>query len=635
MHRRTALALSATLALLLGLAAPAASQSSSPVAGESFSALMAPLNNSDVTGTSKITRVGNSQIRVQVTLEGLAPGLPHAMHIHGSLDGSADSVCPTPSADSNGDGLISTPEGIPSYGGILVSLTTSGDTSPESTLAVDRFPTAANGTIDYDRVIDVDPAVAARLADLHVVSHGIDLDRSGGYNGRPSPLNSSVPFEATIPNSCGELSPVMANATAFEASLNALNNSGVNGWATVVRQGNTINVSVNATGLLPNAPHAMHIHGMIEGVADRCPPPSADTNGDGLISTPEGQPFYGEILVSLTTTGDTSPSSSLAVDRFPTASNGSLVYNRTFTVDPAVANQVSEFQIVVHGIDLNNSGGYDGPPSPLSSAVPFEATIPNTCGSLSPAATDALWLVGADGGVFALGSAGFSGSLGANPPPTPAVDVAVTPSRNGYWFATADGGVFSFGGARFFGSAAGGSQRSQVTGITGTATGAGYWLVTERGEVRAFGDAATFGDASSINLRSPIVDLTPTPSGQGYWLVAADGGVFAYGDARFFGSAAALPLNKPIIGIMSSTQGDGYMLFAADGGVFAYGNVQFRGSTGGISLDSPAVDVTATPSGQGYWVVTADGMVYAFGDADPVGSIAGLRLNAPIVGAAS
>jgi hypothetical protein len=600
----------------------------------SAQALMDSMNGSGVTGSVRVT-VEGTQLRVQASLEGLVPGQPHAMHIHGALDGSANE-CPPPSADVNGDGVVDTPEGIPFYGGIQASLTTEGDTSPASALAVARFSTADDGTIAYDRTFEVSAEVAAKIQGLHVVVHGVDLNGSGVYDGdAKSPLDDTLPLEATAPAACGELAPTNADAVAYSGDIEALNGSGVTGRTTVVRHGNELNVSVALSGLSADLPHAMHIHGELDGSADTCPPPSADANHDGVITTAEGIPFYGSIQASLTTEGDTSPASALAVDRFDSAAGGTVTYNRTFTVAGTLADALEDMHIVVHGIDMDGSGAYDGVPSTLDPSVPQEATLPVGCAELAPAPDDALWLVGADGGIFALGSATFGGSLGANPPGSPAVDVAVTPTGRGYWFASADGDVHAFGDAADLGGAGAGDLGGDVVGIARTATGGGYWLVTGIGEVLAFGDAATMGDASALPLNSPIVDLAPTPTGDGYWLVAADGGVFAYGDAGFFGSAANLPLNQPVIGMTSSIDGQGYMLFAADGGVFAYGDVRFRGSTGGIRVDTPVVDVTATPSGEGYWVATSEGMVYAFGDAAPVANLSGMQLNAPIAGAAS
>jgi hypothetical protein len=81
-----------------------------------------------------------------------------------------------------------------------------------------------------------------------------------------------------------------------------------------------------------------------------------------------------------------------------------------------------------------------------------------------------LWLVGADGGVFApkvsptetppppgsVSQAPFFGSLPSLgiTPNAPIVDVAATPDGGGYWLLGADGGVFTFGDATFYGSAA-------------------------------------------------------------------------------------------------------------------------------------------------------------------------------------
>ena len=58
---------------------------------------------------------------------------------------------PRPSDDAKGDGTLNTTDGGPAYGPIVVSLTKTGDTSPDSGLAVDRFDTAPGGKISYER----------------------------------------------------------------------------------------------------------------------------------------------------------------------------------------------------------------------------------------------------------------------------------------------------------------------------------------------------------------------------------------------------------------------------------------------------------------------------------------------------
>jgi N-acetylmuramoyl-L-alanine amidase len=65
------------------------------------------------------------------------------------------------------------------------------------------------------------------------------------------------------------------------------------------------------------------------------------------------------------------------------------------------------------------------------------------------------WIVGADGGVFTYGDAGFYGSLGDTALAAPIVGMAATPSGCGYWLLGADGGVFTFGDAEFLGAPTG------------------------------------------------------------------------------------------------------------------------------------------------------------------------------------
>ena len=91
----------------------------------------------------------------------------------------------------------------------------------------------------------------------------------------------------------------------FEAYLGPLNNSGVTGKATIkYSEDGMFQVWIEAKGLFPDRFHPQHIHGFVpdgpmknkNGV---CPPPSADTNGNGLVELEEGEPFYGQILVPL------------------------------------------------------------------------------------------------------------------------------------------------------------------------------------------------------------------------------------------------------------------------------------------------------------------------------------------------
>jgi hypothetical protein len=382
---------------MLGALAPAAGAVEAPAAsGSTLYSVLQPLNGS---GARAVTLVGvrGNELTVSVEADGLTPNAPHAQHLHGRLDGEPN-VCPGPSADTNGDGLISTVEGQPAYGSIDISLTTQGDVSPASGLAVDRFPVAdANGHLSYHRTFEVSADVAAAVGRLVVVQHGIDLNGSGTYDGAaPSSLDPSLPLEATIPADCGTLMspgqdgtmpmpmpmPGQGNPSGMEvftADLGSLNGSGASGTATLTldRAQRILYVHVQASGLAPDQEHIQHIHGFRTSDAT-CPTMAADTDGDGLISTAEGASAYGPILVFL---NDNSGSGPVA------DSNGNVDFENSYRLSEETANELTSFAVVEHGIDLNGSGAYDGAArSTVNPNLPLEATIPATCGVITASA---------------------------------------------------------------------------------------------------------------------------------------------------------------------------------------------------------------------------------------------------------
>jgi hypothetical protein len=175
----------------------------------------------------------------------------------------------------------------------------------------------------------------------------------------------------------------------FEAELNPLNRSGADGHAILKKEGDRrLQTRVFTTDLAPNLPHAQHIHGFKKAVSE-CPT-LALSGRDNLITTVEGVPAYGPIQTSLTTRGDTSPASGLAVSRFPVAnSTGFLRYERTFSVSRNVYSNLGKKAIVQHGVDLNHNGRYDfkaAGRSELDPSLPQEATIPANCGVINPIA---------------------------------------------------------------------------------------------------------------------------------------------------------------------------------------------------------------------------------------------------------
>ncbi len=82
-------------------------------------------------------------------------------------------------------------------------------------------------------------------------------------------------------------------------------------------------------------------------------------------------------------------------------------------------------------------------------------------GIAAPGGGQGYWLAQAGGGVYSYGDApflgstyseGLSGLSGPRPLAAPIVGITAAPSGKGYWLVGADGGVFAFGDAGFYGS---------------------------------------------------------------------------------------------------------------------------------------------------------------------------------------
>ncbi|MGH3386460.1 MAG: hypothetical protein ACRDO1_17915 [Nocardioidaceae bacterium] len=181
-------------------------------------------------------------------------------------------------------------------------------------------------------------------------------------------------------------------------TLNELNSSGASADATVTaNEDGSLHVQISGSGFTPNSPHAQHIHGAAHSQNFFCPPASADKNGDGQVATEEGLPQYGDVFISLTTKGDTTKKSGLAVDRMPMAdADGNLDYDRTIPADAVpdgTIESLSHLHIVQHGLDANGNDKYDMEALGESvfakslgvKGIPEEATNPATCGEVTPA----------------------------------------------------------------------------------------------------------------------------------------------------------------------------------------------------------------------------------------------------------
>lgn len=162
-----------------------------------YTADLAMLNESGVSGTAELTLTRN-EITVTIQATGLEANMLHPQHIHGFLENKSNSTCPSPSADTNGDGIIDLGEGAPFYGPIIQPIY----------VPIDDYPIAVNGDINYERTFTLgetefeeegEVATYSELRPLQnraIVLHGMTVDGE---------------YVATLPVACGQITPSQGN----------------------------------------------------------------------------------------------------------------------------------------------------------------------------------------------------------------------------------------------------------------------------------------------------------------------------------------------------------------------------------------------------------------------------------------
>jgi hypothetical protein len=247
-------------------------------------------------------------------------------------------------------------------------------------------------------------------------------------------MNKTLRLLAVPTLALGALALSGAPATAhdgdhtYQAALGQLNGSSASGNVTLHVTGDQAHVVLNVSGLATtfnNAPypHVQHIH---VGAKGQCPAPSADANGDGVISTTEGAPAYGKIGTTLSTSGDTSAAAGL--DLKVAGQGGAYTIDRSFPLnaETKAALHNGTAVVVVHGLDpATLSAAGQAAKSDLVPSLPLAATSPALCGTLTASQMN-MPVGGADTGV------------------------AQTPQKN-------DAGVLALGGGLVLAAAAGGT----------------------------------------------------------------------------------------------------------------------------------------------------------------------------------
>ena len=188
--------------------------------GSSYQAHLGALNGSGASGSFLLSLDG-STATITEHVSGLAASFngqpyPHVQHIHIGAKGQ----CPDPSADTSKDGVISTTEGAPFYGGIGTTLSTSGDTSPAAATTLTVAPSGAS--FDYQRTFALDAKTldSIKAGTAVVVVHGLDpASLPQAAQSEKSDLVPSLPLAATSPALCGavtasQMSSMPAGAAA-------------------------------------------------------------------------------------------------------------------------------------------------------------------------------------------------------------------------------------------------------------------------------------------------------------------------------------------------------------------------------------------------------------------------------------
>lgn len=165
-----------------------------------------------------------------------------------------------------------------------------------------------------------------------------------------------------------------AQAITFKADLMSLNNSGVSGTAFLellnddMGKPSSLKVRIEATGLEPGQLHPQHIHGRFSdsgaAINSVVPPASADDDGDGFVEVLEGAPFYGPVILPLSSP----PAESASEQVFPTAPDGTISFVETYDL-----SNDSLFFNPLTGTDFTSEALF---PLPFREIVLHGATVP-------------------------------------------------------------------------------------------------------------------------------------------------------------------------------------------------------------------------------------------------------------------
>jgi hypothetical protein len=227
----------------LGLALPGAASASTattyratlrPVAlntpsGAASGQFTLTLNGSQATVNEHVSGLGATLPTDKKTLDALGiptafagKPFPHVQHIH--INGH--DACPTASADTNHNGAISIPEGLPAYGPIGTTLSVHGTTAESASDDVTVAP--GGGSFTYQRTFTINQSTLTAIKNhtAVIVVHGLNPTNAPkaalttpNSDGVTLPgANKKVALVATAPALCGVLTAQQMSATPVGSS---------------------------------------------------------------------------------------------------------------------------------------------------------------------------------------------------------------------------------------------------------------------------------------------------------------------------------------------------------------------------------------------------------------------------------
>ncbi len=209
--RKSLLATVGIVALLIGMAGTpmVGAQSASTTYRATLMTLNGGTGGSYAYGQATMTITGDD-LNIHIVVEGVAPNMMHLQHFHGFAEGTANSICPTSKADTNGDGVVDLVETEPFVGVTMVPF---HDDPVSMAIANDTYPKAdKDGRYTYDKTVSLKalesaftkafPGQQLDLARRVVMIHGVP-------DGTTLPSTAAslpgVPAQVTLPVACGKI----------------------------------------------------------------------------------------------------------------------------------------------------------------------------------------------------------------------------------------------------------------------------------------------------------------------------------------------------------------------------------------------------------------------------------------------